>query len=193
MCAYGTVVVGYLFLGEVYENGLHTAVYFNRITGEEYRGNIWIILQYLFAKHTIEAAVLLLMAVMSVALVSFLGYHIWLTSRGLTTNESFKWAEVQKWYKNELKRYEEAVKNGEVVEPGQNKPEVSDGDITCTPGMSNSSGDEPKKEFDVNAVRHPGPKPVNIYNRGFRSNWEEVLFPLPIRKRKQLASERKNL
>lgn len=190
MCTYGAVVVGYLFLGEVLENNLHTLVYFNRITGEEYRGSIVIILQYLFARHLIESAVLLLMAVMAVALLSFLGYHIWLTCRGLTTNESFKWGEVQRWYKNELRRYEEALKNGEVVEPGQNKPAVSDGDVTCTPG--GQPADKTAAEFDVNAIRHPGPKPVNIYNRGVWKNWEEVLFPLPLRKQKQLAAERKN-
>ena len=190
MCVYGTVIVSQLFLGEVYEMGLHEAVFFDRVTGEEHHGSIWIICQYMFARHLIESAVLVLMAVMGIALALFLGYHIWLTTTGLTTNESFKWGEVQRWYKKELKRYEEAVKNGEVVEQGQNKPAVSDGDVTCTP-----IGDQPKaaENFDVNAIRHPGPKPVNIYNRGFRKNWEDVLFPRPLRKQKQLAADRKNV
>lgn len=184
-------------MGVVYDQQLHTSVFFNRITGEEKRGSISIILQYLFARYMIESAVLLLMAVMGIALPLFLGYHIWLTSRGLTTNESFKWTEVQKWYKNELRRYEEAVNNGEVVDPGQGKPIVSDGDVTCTSGgqndLNNGDGDHKADEFDADAIRHPGPKPVNIYNRGLRKNWEDVLFPIPLRKQKELAIKRKNL
>jgi hypothetical protein len=137
------------------------------------------------------------MSVMSIALGLFLGYHIWLTSHGLTTNESFKWDEIKKWYKKELRRYEEAVQNGEVIDDGQNKPIVSDGDVTCTStGQSTNNGGNQENEndrFDVNVVRHPGPKPVNIYNRGFWKNWEEVLFPLPLRKQRQLAAERKNV
>ena len=66
-------------------------MFFDRVTGEEHYGSIWIISQYLFARHLIEAAVLLLMGVMGIALGLFLGYHIYLTSYGLTTNESFKW------------------------------------------------------------------------------------------------------
>ena len=191
MCIYGAVIVSYLFMGEVYEMGLHEAVFFDRVTGEEHHGSVWIICQYMFARHLVESAVLVLMAVMGIALALFLGYHIWLTNNGLTTNESFKWGEVQRWYKNELKRYEEAVKNGEVVEQGQNKPVVSDGDVTCTPAVGGQT--KVAEEFDVNAIRHPGPKPVNIYNRGIWMNWEEVLFPMPIRKRKQLTAERKNV
>lgn len=192
MCFYGAVVVWQLILGEVFEMGLHEAVFFDRVTGKEHHGSLWIICQYMFARHLVESAVLVLMAVMAIALSFFLGYHIWLTSTGLTTNESFKWGEVQKWYKNELKRYEDAVKNGEVVEEGNNKPDVSDGDVTCTPGTQ-STVQKKAEEFDVNAIRHPGPKPINIYNRGLWKNWEEVLFPMPLRKQKQLAADRKNV
>ena len=193
MCYYGTFVVGQLFLGEVLDKGLHEAVFFDRVTGEEHHGSVWIILQYLFSRFLIESAVLVLMAVMAIALSLFLGYHIWLTCQGLTTNESFKWGEVQKWYKNELKRYEDAVKNGEIVDGGHNKPVVSDGDVTCTGVQSDGQESTTKENHDVNAIRHPGPKPVNIYNRGIWKNWEEVLFPIPLRKQKQMAAERKNV
>jgi palmitoyltransferase len=191
MCVYGTFVLTHLFLGEVYEKELHTAVFFNRSTGEENQGSWSIIAQYLFARHLVEAAVLMLVSVMGIALGMFLGYHVWLTSRGLTTNESFKWGEVQKWYKTEVRRYEDAVKNGQVVTDGDpNKPVVSDGDVTCVGGGAKAS--DPKKAV-IPIIRHPGPKPVNVYNRGVLKNWEEVLFPIPLRKSKKIAAERKKL
>ena len=135
----------------------------------------------------------MLMAVMAVCLGSFLLYHVWITTKGLTTNECFKWDEIKKWYKLEKQRYEKALKEGEVIETRKlaAPPTVSDGDVTCTPGQS-SSGPSSDSEGaaaidDVDAVVDPGPPPVNIYNRGFVENWREVIFP--ISKRKQLAAE----
>jgi len=125
------------------------------------------------------------MSVMSIALTLFLGYHIWLTSRGLTTNESYKWAQVKRWHQRELKRYQQAIKEGKVIpKEDPSKPVVSDGDVTCTQG----TGLEAQEPED--AIYDPGPPPVNIYNRGVVENWKEVLFPLSLRKLKARRAAR---
>jgi palmitoyltransferase ZDHHC4 len=190
MCAYGTYVVGHLFYGEILEGHLLEATFFDRYTGEEITSSKWIVFQYMFNRYLTEAAVLAIMSVMGAALGLFLAYHAWLTSRGLTTNESYKWSQVQKWYKRELQRYNDAVKNNENVVAGtatsqnstaKSQPVATDGDVTCTPDI-NTSATEETDQYDDTAIVHPGPKPVNIYNRGFIENWKEVIFPISLRK-----------
>lgn len=184
MCAYGTYTVSKLFYGEILDKKLLTVTFFDRYTGEEIHATKWIIFQYLFNRHLLESAVFSVMVVMSVALGMFLLYHVWLTSRGLTTNESYKWDQVKRWYHQELNQYNKAVKKGEISiakeKQTSRKPTISDsGDVTCVSG-----GDFeriPTKEGSDKVV-HPGPPPKNIYNRGIVENWKEVIFPLSLRK-----------
>lgn len=191
MCAYGAYILANLFYGEILDKKLLQVTFFDRYSGEEIQNSKYIVFQYLFNKYLLEAAVLAMTTILGAALILFLGYHVWLTSRGLTTNESYKWDQVKKWYKRELQRYNDAVKNGEIVTAGQpdaSQPAVvvTDGDVTCTPGMNDSANSNSKinkqVRSDDNAVSHPGPNPVNIYNRGFVENWKEVIFPVSLRK-----------
>ena len=188
MCVYGTFVLSYLLYGEIEKHDLLHITLFDRYTGEEYTGSYTIIGMYLLDKYTMPVAVYCLMVVMSFALMLFLGYHIHLVNQGLTSNESFKWDQVQKWYKRSLRDYEDAVKRGEVVVATETSavPLVSDGDVSCTSGPRG----EPKETSHT--PRDPGPRPVNIYNRGIIANWKEVLFPVPLQRRKNRKAEKLN-
>jgi hypothetical protein len=87
-----------------------------------------------------------------------------LTSTGQTTNENSKWGDIKQWYKKEQKRYNQAVKDGKVIdvvpppssqhqqqqqhqESGTTlsvaKAELisseDDGDVTCTPSIVGGS------------------------------------------------------
>ena len=86
-CSYGTNVVGSLFYGHVLENDMFDAVFVNRHSGEEVPVTKFVLFQYLFDRFLLPSAVLLLMAVMAVAIGLLFVYHVWLTSRGMTTNE----------------------------------------------------------------------------------------------------------
>jgi hypothetical protein len=126
------------------------------------------------------------MSVMAVALGLFLLYHVYLTSVGMTTNESYKWSDVRKWHKNELKRCNDAVKKGKAgvasaSDKQREQPVVGDGDVTCTPGTGRDSAAPDVTEL-ADVVRDPGPFPKNIYDRGFVENWKEVIFPISLRK-----------
>lgn len=191
MCAYGSYVVGNLFFGEVLEKNLLQVKFFDRYTGEDVSSGMFIIFQYLFNKYVLEAGVLAVMSVMCAALGLFLCYHISLTSRGLTTNESYKWSQVMKWYGHELRRYNDAVKKGEFVLPAPNMsvPLVSDAGLTCTPGTrEDATNSNEAFQPDDAMISHPGPKPINMYNRGFVENWKEVIFPLSLRPNPGAAS-----
>ena len=183
MCIYGSYVLGNLFFGLILENRLMEVTFVDRYSGEEIKATKYIILQYLFSTHLLEAGLLAIMSVMSIALGLFLCYHAWLTSRGLTSNEAYKWAQVKAWYKREMKRFNDAVKNEE-SKASTRKPKkgpasksvVTDGDGTADVPVEQYEDDDKERAY------YPGPPPVNIYNRGFVENWKEVVFPLSLRK-----------
>ena len=107
----------------------------------------------------------------------------YLTSVNQTTNEAGKWSDITRWYKNQQKKYKEAVKKGLVKPAGTTTPaeapEVQDGDVTCTGSSKQPTPQHPPPQdeyFD------PGPIPKNMYDRGFIENWKEVLFPISLRK-----------
>lgn len=56
------------------------------------------------------------------------------------------------------------------------KPQVKDGDVTCTGGGAGIEEPEEEPQYI-----DPGPIPKNVYDRGFVENWKEVLFPISLR------------
>lgn len=195
MCVYGTALLWRFFWGEISDKKLFEVSFFDRVSGAEYQADKWIVCQYLFHKHLYEAGMFVLVVVMSIALLFFLGYHCYITSIGMTTNEHFKWGEVRKWHKEQVRMYKEYQKTQQSSAPGggdtgesknkssgKQKPPVPDGDVTCTGGKS--AGEQPDGEAESEEVMEdPGPMPVNIYNRGFVENWKEVLFPRSLQRR----------
>lgn len=195
LCAYGTALLGRFFWGEIHDKKLFEVTFFDKASGMEYQADKWIVFQYLFHKHLYEAGVFTIVAVMSVALIFFLAYHCYITSIGMTTNEHYKWGQVRKWHKEQVRLYEEYLKqqsaspttssnNNAAPQSGKKntvdppKPPVPDGDVTCTGGKSAADGEE-----ESTVMEDPGPMPKNIYNRGFVENWKEVLFPISLRRR----------
>lgn len=115
MCWYGTYVVSRLFYGEISRNNLWNAVFFDRFSGEEIPSSNWILFQYMMQSHFPECSVWLILIAMSIALLLFLLYHVWLTSRGLTTNESYKWDAIRQMHRLQRKKF----RNGEIEQdPG---------------------------------------------------------------------------
>lgn len=168
MCTYGSLVVWWLFAGEVREKRLLEVTYVDRITGEEIPASMYIVAQYLFNRYLWEVGLFMLMAVMAVALFAFLMYHVYLTSLGMTTNESYKWGYVKTWYKRELKRYQQAV-------------DARQGSKLTASNVGKSKVGGGKETSHQESVRHPGPPPVNMYDRGLKENWREVIFPISLR------------
>jgi palmitoyltransferase ZDHHC4 len=180
MCIYGSYVIGLLFYGEILQHNLLRITFFDRYTGEEIKATKYIVFQYLFHKYLLEAAVWVIATVMGVALALFLAYHAWLTSRGLTTNESYKWSQVLQWYKRALREYNDAVQQGLIPVKHVNAPTTTTHEANHTSNPVDA-GASKSDSADADVIQHPGPPPVNIYNRGLVENWKEIVFPLSLR------------
>lgn len=163
MCFYGTYVCGLLFAAEIRTKGLMELTFFDRLSGETLPATKFVVFQYLFARRTKEVGVTMVMFLMGIALAFFLGYHVFITCKGETTNENGKWNDVKRWYKHQTRLYETAVREGRV-----------------NPDRKSSDDDDDDSIEDE--IVNPGPVPKNVYNRGFVENWREVFFPLSLRK-----------
>jgi hypothetical protein len=157
--------MGTVLYGEILEKNLFNATFYNAVTGMEVKADYFIILHFLMMRHFEIMAVMLLMTVMSVCLGIFLGFHLFVTSVNMTTNEFFKWRAVKKFHKKETKRYLQALKDGK-VEPAQKsdaKTELDtsdDADVGCAGPKGESS---PSKANEEDDIFNPGPVPTNKY------------------------------
>jgi hypothetical protein len=80
----------------------------NQNTGERISATNGVVLQYLLYKHTTTVALFILVLVMALVIWGFFGYHLSLVARGMTTNESFKWASVKHAHKQMCQQYHAA-------------------------------------------------------------------------------------
>jgi palmitoyltransferase ZDHHC4 len=199
MCFYGSYVLGRLFYNEIRIRNLLQVTFFDRASGREVPSSLSVALQYLFYKYLNESIVLVVLVVMSITLTLFLGYHIYITSYGLTSNETYKWSQIRKWYRAELQRYQQyqtkvPSTNGRTTTlpskstPNEEENDDDDIDVTCIPPTVAAAATEAHSssdEYDDGIPQHPGPPPVNLYDRGFWQNWYQVLDPIPHRKRRR--------
>src|SRR6185437_3637493 len=82
---------------------------------------------------------------------SFAGYHLWLVARNTTTNETFKWSDARAF--QEYCR--QVIDNPDLVDKKTRKrPEIT------------------KEVREWSKI-----KIFNVYNRGWRLNFQEVFFP----------------
>jgi len=57
--------------------------------------SVWQCAQYLFLHHNVIIAIGVFCSVIGIALLGFWSYHMWLVRCGKTTNETFKWEDLQ--------------------------------------------------------------------------------------------------
>jgi hypothetical protein len=164
---YGSWAMGTVLYGEVIDKYFLNATFLNATTGIEVRTNCITVMNFLFANYFEIAGVLLLMSVMTVVLGTFLGFHLYIASYNITTNEYFKWRAVRKFHKKETRKYHQALKDGTVRNiPKENDltrlPEqiLLDVDVGCSGPVGEGTLWESHNE---NGFFNPGPLQKNIY------------------------------
>lgn len=160
--------MGTVLYGEIVDKKLLSATFYNAATGLQVQSDYFIVMHYLCMRHFEIVGVLLLMTVMSAFLGAFLGFHLYITSVNMTTNEFFKWRAVRKFHRKETKRYQKALKSSTVQSSTQKNiavqalanQSVSDVDVSCTGQVEEEA---PSKIDENDEIFDPGPMPKNIY------------------------------
>uniref|UniRef100_A0A0G4F2M7 Palmitoyltransferase n=1 Tax=Chromera velia CCMP2878 TaxID=1169474 RepID=A0A0G4F2M7_9ALVE len=96
LCVYGTFVLLQTLRAILVEERLFEATFQDASTGIEYKASWGIVFSYLMVNYGAVMFLFILCSVMAVALVAFTGWHLYLASMNVTTNESykFKWARM---------------------------------------------------------------------------------------------------
>lgn len=201
MLWYGVLLTILIFKSEAGALNLkYSAFYDNH--GRALRTSNVIVFQYLIQEHNMLAALLLLMFIMALMVSGFLCFHVYLISRGMTTNEFYKWNEIQKRHKVLKIEYAKALAEGRIVdtptkssdkstEPrsgadSQSHNEDADGvlvdipdaDVGCLGAVVVNKDGTDNFEVAEDAPTDPGMLPVrSYYDSGLISNIKEVVFP----------------
>lgn len=101
LCVYGAVVGVISLMAVVQERDLWNARFINPSTGEQFNASKRIILQWLLTHEYIMIAMITLCTIMSIVLVGFTSWHLYLAASNVTTNESAKWRGLHDCLKTE--------------------------------------------------------------------------------------------
>ncbi|XP_059440410.1 probable protein S-acyltransferase 17 isoform X1 [Corylus avellana] len=167
ICIYGTVAIGLVLAGQLKE--LRVVYILTVYYGIEnsLRRLVPHIVQWLLASYNTQILMMVFLAIVSLLLAGFFGYHANLCLTNTTTNETFKWQDYISWQKklNEARASAAALKAG-----------IS--------GMR-IEGEPPKIKwrsfFRKSTTENVQVTKNNIYDKGFFHNLLEIIFPLSMR------------
>ncbi|KAF4694099.1 zinc finger protein [Perkinsus olseni] len=112
LCVYGAIVGVISLMAVVKERDLWNARFINPTTGEQFTASYRIIFQWLLTHEYIMIAMITLCTIMSIVLVGFTSWHLYLAASNVTTNESAKWRTIHDYLKKENREAElDGLKN----------------------------------------------------------------------------------
>lgn len=173
---YGSWAMATILYGEVIDKNLLNTVFYNEVLCRVFRcgeddgkPSYIIIFHHLFKRHSMIVGVLLLMLFIIVCLGLFLGFHLYIASQNMTTNEYYKWKELRKIHDKKMRRILHSPQDG-TVQSQKNANEKAynnmteqsetDIDVGCMGPVGTSSQSE---EVTVSEASELGPLPRNIY------------------------------
>ncbi|CAI0383685.1 unnamed protein product [Linum tenue] len=169
LCLYGSVAVALVLAGRLKE--LRVVYILTVYYGIEntFRDLAPHVVQWLLRSYNTQILLMIFLAIVSLLLAGFFGYHVNLCLTNTTTNETFKWQEHLTWQKklNEARASAAAL-----------KASISDLRMEAKPPESKWKAFFRKSPLEdaVEAIAKQ-----NTYNKGWFSNLGEVIFPFSSR------------
>ncbi|KAK2977381.1 hypothetical protein RJ640_013360 [Escallonia rubra] len=169
LCVYGAVAIAFILAGRLKElQVIHILTVYYGIESS-FRSLAPQVAQWLLASYNTPVLLMVFLAIVSLLLAGFFGFHANLCLENTTTNETYKWQDYISWQMkiSEAKASAAALK-------------ASLGDLSNEKKPPESKW----KAFfrrshleDVEVVKK------NIYDKGYFHNFLEVIFPLSTRRR----------
>ncbi|XP_064977105.1 probable protein S-acyltransferase 17 isoform X1 [Musa acuminata AAA Group] len=169
ICLYGALVLGLILAGQLKE---HKIIYIlTAYYGIEHSFSSLSphVVQWLLGSYNTQILLIMFLAIISLLLAGFFGYHAHLCLTNTTTNETFKWQDYISWKRklNEAKASAAALKAGiQTISEEAKAPESK---------WRAFFRRSPLQNDDV-IVKN------NLYDQGLISNICEIIFPLSQRK-----------
>jgi hypothetical protein len=149
MCWYGAILTCRLLWSEVLNESSDSAALQNLSFLQRF-------LELAFFKWRLTILMVFLFTC-SFALTGFLGFHVYIVSLGMTTNEYYKWKEVSLKHKRDTNDYKQAMASNHP----SNCKEKTDEEVAHAQAP----------------IANPGQMPSNAYNLGMVANVNEVFYP----------------
>ncbi|KAJ2959832.1 hypothetical protein NQZ79_g4769 [Umbelopsis isabellina] len=164
---YGVYVCFQIYHGKVQSWGLSNAMIRDATTGQDVPLKFRKAMLYVLQEDRIIGALGILCAVVNVIVFCFTLYQLYLSARGMTTNEAFKWEMVQ-----------DAIYRGEIWKWENNKSGSGSGYFFRDfEPQENSRGIPPLK--GARMVKDFAEIP-NLYDKGTFKNLMQILFPTKV-------------
>ncbi|XP_048235959.1 probable protein S-acyltransferase 17 isoform X2 [Ricinus communis] len=168
LCVYGTIALGLVLAGRLKE--LRVVYILTVYYGIEnsFRSLAPHVVQWLLGSYNTQILLMVFLAIVSLLLAGFFGYHANLCLTNTTTNETFKWQEYIGWQRklNEARTSAAALKASISGMSGEAKHPES----KCRAFFRRS----PLEGAEVVIKR-------NMYDKGIFNNLGEIIFPLSTR------------
>ncbi|KAI7904871.1 DHHC palmitoyltransferase-domain-containing protein [Cokeromyces recurvatus] len=169
-CAYGAYLCFQVYRGMIIEWGLNTAYVQDRVTGQQRLITFRKAFLYVLHRDRIIGSIGILALVVSVVVLIFFLYQLYLAGIGITTNEAFKWEMV-----------EDSIDRGELYRKSVIKVNNVKSQTTANYSLrynKQRSNQEEEEEAIIEEKRIESLDEVdNIYDKGFFGNLKEVFFP----------------
>nr|XP_043614811.1 probable protein S-acyltransferase 17 [Erigeron canadensis] len=168
LCVYGTAAIGLVLAGRLKElEVVHILTVYYGIENS-FRSLAPHVAQWLIGSYNTQILLMVFLAIVSLLLSGFFGYHLSLCLSNTTTNETFKWQDYLSWQRKvqEAKASAEALK----ASLGDLSQEIKPPDSKWKAFFKRSHLEE------VEIIKE------NIYDRGFFRNLFEIIYPLSSRR-----------